>query len=75
LVVIVKVRAHELQTGDRIMGTDLVIESGPTYSQGDIGSDKQRQNYTYRLTNGKSITYNADGFGPQVIRNTEPLEG
>ncbi len=63
-----RVKAHEIKPGDRILGTDLVIESGPTYSQGSIGSDLQRQNYTYRCTNGKEITYNADGFGPTVLR-------
>lgn len=66
---IVKVKAYELLAGDRIMGTDLVIKSGPTYSQGDIGSTLQRQNYTYVLTNGNTITYNGDGFGSQVVRS------
>jgi len=54
------VRAHELLPGDRIVGTHLVVASGPTYSEYHLGGDVERQRYIYTLTDGRTLTYGGD---------------
>lgn len=76
----VSVLPWDLQVGDRIVGTQLVVSGRPSYSYGDIGSDAFRQKYTYPLDRrlrqaGQSattgITYTADSPAVHVIRQTD----
>lgn len=62
----------ELKAGDRILGTSMVVASGPSYSEGSIGSNAERAQYTYDLTDGRSITYVADAPCVSVIRSEGP---
>lgn len=74
----VSVLPWELQVGDRILGTQLVISGRPSYRYGDIGSDAFRQKYIYpvdrlgQLRFGQEpttdICYTADCPAVSVIR-------
>jgi hypothetical protein len=62
-----KVRPWDTKKGDRILGTSLVITGKHSYSEGDIGSNAERQLYTLPLFHTEkeietSITYNADSW-------------
>lgn len=64
----IKVKAHELLPGDRILGTQLIIASVAEYSEYHMGSNVERQRYTYKLTNGRTITYFGASPGVSVLR-------
>lgn len=71
----------DVQVGDRIVGTQLVVSGRPSYSYGDIGSEKFRQKYIYpvdrmgQLRFGQEpttfISYTADSPAVHVIRQPE----
>lgn len=60
----IRVKPWETQEGDVILGTGLTITGRYSYSQGDIGSDKERQFYTLPLRTKDGIetdiTYNGE---------------
>lgn len=67
----VTVEPWGLQTGDRILGTSLVVKSIPMEWRGDVGGNKERAKFTYLLDHDgveKEITYNGEST-VRVIRN------
>lgn len=60
-----RIRPWQAQPNDVILGTGMIITGKAHYSEGDIGSDNERQLYTLPLQHGdtaKSITYNAEAW-------------
>ena len=62
-----KLRAWEMEPGDRIMGTGLVVTGTRFYGMGDLGSERERQQYEITFANGRTMIVDAEYRG-NVIR-------
>jgi len=57
-----RIRPWEVEPGDRILGTDLVV-SGFCYRRGpEIGSEVERQRYVVQTTDGREVPYVGDSW-------------
>lgn len=62
----------ELEVGDRVLGTDLVVAGRYRYWESNIGSNAERAHFTYPTADGRTITYIADSPCVSVIRERGP---
>jgi hypothetical protein len=62
-----RVKGYNLEPGDRILGTDLVVESVAYHSTGDVGSERDRQRYEIRYRDGRTMIVTAD-YTASVLR-------